>query len=108
MHQPLQPEGISSAWSSASANLDAIGVKPDYHGGSIVNLMNGIALALDGEPAPGYPVLRDFEVPARGGPIVLVVLDGIGYEYVVLEAGYECRSAGHRGHQRSHSMWSPT
>lgn len=61
---------------------------PDYHGGSIVNLMSSIIGACGGTPV-GYPGLQD--LPA--GPllaarnIVLLVLDGLGHDYLTRQGG---------------------
>ncbi|MBN1220216.1 MAG: alkaline phosphatase family protein [Anaerolineae bacterium] len=56
---------------------------PDYHGGSIVNLMSSIIQALGGE-SPYEPLadLPPTELSASKN-IVLLVLDGLGYEYLV-------------------------
>lgn len=58
--------------------------KPDYHGGSIVNLMASIVLALGGEESR-YPPLRMLD-PARlaSRNIVLVVIDGLGHDNLKL------------------------
>lgn len=60
---------------------------PDYHGGSIVNLMRSIEGALNARPcadAAAYPQLRALPAPALAGArnIVLLVIDGLGYEYL--------------------------
>ncbi len=56
---------------------------PDYQGGGIVNLMASIAGAFGGDPR-SYPPL---DVLGRGWlrahrNIVLVVIDGLGYEWL--------------------------
>ncbi len=61
---------------------------PDYHGGSIVNLMRSIERALDARPcaaAAAYPELRSLPAQAFSGArnVVLLVLDGLGYDYLV-------------------------
>lgn len=56
---------------------------PDYHGGSIVNLMTSILLALGGAN-PLYPPLRGLNpsIFGRAANIVLLVVDGLGYSYL--------------------------
>src|ERR1039458_10286956 len=58
---------------------------PDYHGGSIVNLMRSIERALDASPcdaAQAYPELDALPAEALSGArnIVLLVIDGLGYD----------------------------
>src|SRR5450759_2925176 len=60
---------------------------PDYHGGSIVNLMRSIERALDARPcdaAQAYPELNALPAEALAGArnIVLLVIDGLGYDYL--------------------------
>jgi Type I phosphodiesterase / nucleotide pyrophosphatase len=60
---------------------------PDYHGGSIVNLMRSIERALDARPdeaAAAYPELTALpaQILSRARNIVLLVLDGLGYDYL--------------------------
>ena len=60
---------------------------PDYHGGSIVNLMRSIERALDARPsdaASAYPELSALPAAALSGArnIVLLVIDGLGYDYL--------------------------
>ena len=60
---------------------------PDYHGGSIVNLMRSIERALDARPcdaAQAYPELNALPARALSGArnIVLLVIDGLGYGYL--------------------------
>src|SRR3990172_2094222 len=60
---------------------------PDYHGGSIVNLMRSIEHALDARPcdaAAAYPELNALPAQALSGArnIVLLVIDGLGYDYL--------------------------
>lgn len=55
---------------------------PDYAGGSIVNLMASIEKAFGGSPA--YPELR--LLPAKGirtKGVILLVLDGLGYRWLM-------------------------
>jgi len=60
---------------------------PDYHGGSIVNLMRSIERALDARPceaAAAYPELDALPGHSFSGArnIVLLVIDGLGYDYL--------------------------
>src|SRR5487761_1893152 len=60
---------------------------PDYHGGSIVNLMRSIERALDARAcaaAAAYPELSALPAQALAGArnIVLLVIDGLGYDYL--------------------------
>ena len=71
-------EGEQTAFGSA------VMVLPDYRGGSIVNLMATIAQACGGAETP-YPPLTD---PAnvdlsRARNIILIVIDGLGYNFVM-------------------------
>ena len=56
---------------------------PDYTGASIVNLMSSIATAL-GDDSAIYPPLRDLPPSAlgAGGNVVLLVIDGLGHDYL--------------------------
>lgn len=60
---------------------------PDYHGGSIVNLVRSIERALDARPcvaAAAYPELN--ALPGRelaeARNIVLLIIDGLGHDYL--------------------------
>lgn len=60
---------------------------PDYHGRSIVNLMRSIERALDARAcaaATAYPELDALPAQAIAGArnIVLLVIDGLGYDYL--------------------------
>ena len=60
---------------------------PDYHGGSIVNLMRSIERGLGARPceaASAYPELSALPAAALAGArnIVLLVIDGLGYDYL--------------------------
>jgi predicted AlkP superfamily pyrophosphatase or phosphodiesterase len=59
-------------------------VQPDYEGGSIVNLMSSILQGL-GESTNHHPPLRslDGESLAHATNVVLLVLDGLGYQYLL-------------------------
>jgi hypothetical protein len=59
-------------------------IRPDYEGGSIVNLMRSLGDAC-GAPTPlPYAPLRDLKVSPLGTArnIVLLVVDGLGYDYL--------------------------
>lgn len=60
---------------------------PDYRGGSIVNLMRSIERGLGARPceaAAAYPELKALPAAALAGArnIVLLVIDGLGYDYL--------------------------
>jgi predicted AlkP superfamily pyrophosphatase or phosphodiesterase len=57
-------------------------VRPDYHGGSIVNLMASIVTAFGGRR--DYATARDLapDEIASARNVVLVVLDGLGYQHL--------------------------
>ena len=77
-------------------------IYPDYHGGSIVNLMSSIIMAYGGQ-CSDYPSLQQLS-PAQLGDsrnLVLLVLDGLGYDYLIQ------RGAGSVLHQHlQHSITS--
>lgn len=54
-------------------------ILPDYHGGSLANLMASLRAAL-GEPSPVYPPLRDLQPEEIAGArnVVLLAADGLG------------------------------
>lgn len=56
---------------------------PDYHGGSLVNLMSSIAIALGGSSA--YPPLTALppEALADARHLVLLVVDGLGHDFLL-------------------------
>jgi len=55
---------------------------PDYHGGSIVNLMSSIARAFGGKtPYQELKILSSKEIK-KFRNVALVVIDGLGYEYL--------------------------
>lgn len=58
-------------------------VVPDYRGGGIVNLMTTLALACGGDSG-AYPPLEALpaEGLARARNLLLLVIDGLGYEYL--------------------------
>ena len=60
---------------------------PDYHGGSIVNLMRSVEGALGARAcaaAAAYPELDALPAQALAGArnVVLLVIDGLGYDYL--------------------------
>ncbi len=62
-------------------------VMPDYNGGSIVNLMTSIVQAFEGDERL-YPPLRALP-PLRLGSrnVVLLVIDGLGHDYLMTHRG---------------------
>jgi hypothetical protein len=62
-------------------------IKPDYYGGSIVNLMSSILGGLGGASNHHAPLkeLPD-DLPAAAQNVVLLVIDGLGFQYLT-EAG---------------------
>lgn len=63
--------------------MDVAILKPDYHGGSIANLMSSLISGLGGEaPYEIFPQLPTAEV-AQARNVVLLVLDGLGYNYLM-------------------------
>jgi len=65
-------------------------LRPDYSGGGIVNLTSSLVQALGGEASPLYPPVPclDMDVLDDAETIILVVIDGLGYEYLMRqEAG---------------------
>lgn len=56
---------------------------PDYHGGSIVNLMSSVSEAFGADPS-GYPTLRALPADAlrEARKVVLLVFDGLGHDYL--------------------------
>jgi hypothetical protein len=56
---------------------------PDYHGGSIVNLMCSIVTAYGGQ-CTDYPVLKHLSPDQlrQSRNLVLLVIDGLGYDYL--------------------------
>ena len=55
---------------------------PDYAGGSIVNLMASIAVALGAKDWPCAPLRLLDPVSLRRRSILLLVVDGLGYRYL--------------------------
>jgi hypothetical protein len=56
--------------------------RPDYHGGSIVNLMSSIKQASGGTLM--YEPLKNFDVSAIAGrDIVFIIIDGLGYDFLM-------------------------
>lgn len=58
-------------------------IKPDYDGGSIVNLMSSIMKASGGKPEyPELKILKSDELKKYKN-ILFILLDGLGYEYLM-------------------------
>ena len=65
-------------------------ILPDYHDGSIVNLMQSIVAGLgDGDRSHDYAplTLAAPEIFADSGKVVLFVIDGLGHEFLLETAG---------------------
>ncbi|MGH8728604.1 MAG: alkaline phosphatase family protein [Burkholderiales bacterium] len=64
-------------------------VLPDYHGGSIVNLMATISRAC-GAPQTSYPPLDALGADKleRARNIILIVIDGLGYNFLMQHGSY--------------------
>ncbi len=63
---------------------------PDYHGGSIVNLMRSVEGDLGAsEPSSPYPPLKGLEAGelSRSRHLLLLVIDGLGYRYLLSRDG---------------------
>jgi hypothetical protein len=58
-------------------------VLPDYRGGSVVNLMATISRACCGAATPYPPLALFTEDLARARNIILIVIDGLGYNFLV-------------------------
>lgn len=83
---------------------------PDYHGGSIVNLTASLIAALGGE-ASLYPPLRRLPPSSleQSRNIVLLVIDGLGHDYLADSRARTGTGALHRGLQGSiTSVFPPT
>src|SRR5438067_10353050 len=55
-------------------------MRPDYAGGSLVNLVASIVAARGGKAR--HPPLKDLQLEARARNIVLVIIDGLGDNYL--------------------------
>ena len=85
--------------------------RPDYHGGSIVNLVRSIERALDAracDAAASYPELGTLPARALAGArnIVLLLIDGLGYDYLGSAGAGGALHAGLRA--RISSVFPPT
>ena len=71
----------------SAADLHTPALRPDYQGGSIVNLMSSIA-AVYGLRSLYYPVLTTHSLGHLDGckAVVLVIIDGVGYKYMAGDA----------------------
>ena len=58
--------------------------RPDFDGGSIVNLMSSLSLGLGGPASAIYPPLRALapERVAAARQVVVLLIDGLGYRYL--------------------------
>ena len=56
---------------------------PDYDGGSIANLMRSIAAGFGAAPAVCPPLRQELPALARHASLVLIVVDGLGYRYLM-------------------------
>jgi len=56
-------------------------MRPDYAGGSLVNLVASVVAARGGEPH--HQPLEKFHVPANATNLVLLILDGLGDNYLL-------------------------
>src|SRR5204863_3059186 len=70
-------------------------MRPDYAGGSLVNLVASVVASRGGKTL--HDPLRDFEFPASAKNLVLLIIDGLGDNYLARRrAGSElarCRRA---------------
>lgn len=73
-------------------------IRPDYEGGSVVNLMRSLGDAC-GAPAPlPYAPLRDkVSLRSTARNIVLLVIDGLGYHYLLRHGAGGCLHGRLRG-----------
>ncbi|MDH5444999.1 MAG: alkaline phosphatase family protein [Gammaproteobacteria bacterium] len=64
---------------------------PDYQGNSLVNLMSSLSSAM-GKVVNNYPVLESLSVDrlANNRNIILLVIDGLGYEYLLKHGQGSC------------------
>lgn len=63
--------------------MDAAILRPDYQSGSIANLMSSLIGAQGGDAPYRYLPQLPAEEIARARNVVLMVLDGLGYEYLM-------------------------
>src|SRR5207244_4881376 len=74
-------------------------MRPDYAGGSLVNLVASIVASRGGEPR--HEPLRNFELASRAQNLVLLIIDGLGDNYLMRHgAGSEL------ARRRRHSLTS--
>lgn len=81
--------------STAEANLPEPAL-PDYTGGSLLNLTASIVAARGGQAI--HPLLRDLDTAALSGTrnIVLLLLDGLGLEFLEAQPAGNCLAANLR------------
>jgi Type I phosphodiesterase / nucleotide pyrophosphatase len=73
-------------------------MRPDYAGGSLVNLVASVVAARGGEPL--HEPLKKFQLPANAINLVLLIIDGLGDNYL------QRRGASELGKRRRGSMTS--
>src|SRR5207253_4696594 len=56
-------------------------MRPDYAGGSLVNLVASVVASRGGEPL--HQPLRNFELASRSKNLVLLIIDGLGDNYLM-------------------------
>src|SRR5438874_4582532 len=56
-------------------------MRPDYAGGSLVNLVASVVASRGGEPL--HQPLRNFELASRPKNLVLLIIDGLGDNYLM-------------------------
>ncbi len=73
-------------------------LRPDYEGGSIVNLMTSVAAAF-GDASSAYVPLRGLppQTLSAARTVVLLVIDGLGHEFLAREPLCRCMHAHLRG-----------
>ncbi|MES9873790.1 MAG: alkaline phosphatase family protein [Candidatus Sedimenticola sp. 6PFRAG7] len=73
-------------------------IRPDYTGGSIVNLISSIAEAMEADTRGYAPAsLLSSDRLSQAKNIVLLVIDGLGYEYLAARSGDGFLSRNLRG-----------
>src|SRR4051794_33235984 len=55
-------------------------MRPDYEGGSLVNLVASVVASRGGKPL--HKTLRNFSIPERATNVVLLIIDGLGDNYL--------------------------
>lgn len=91
---------------NAGPEAETIAIRPEYDGGSIVNLMASIVAASGGTPRYAPLDGLDADRLAAARHIVLVVVDGLGYEF--LSASEPGRVLRDHLRQRITTVYPPT